>query len=520
LALVLAVVFGLAMTGCAGVQQAGGGSGPRAAGGGGAPAVGNADAVVRALGGKATVDGATVTLTADAAPRGRVDVPGGVTLIVPEDVTLDLTAAGVALELRHGAVLTVDGTVKARGHGDRGNNRVDGSLRIGDGEVVINGSGTIRLASKGELLNVGSGRKLTLDGAILTGLEDNDRSLVDVNNGGEFILKSGAITGNTRVSDDWANGGGVNVHKAAFTMEGGQISGNAASGKGGSGGGGVFVGGGSVFTMNGGAITLNRATGNTGDAHGGGVGVQRGRFVMRGGSIAGNAAQGDTGDNNYGGGVSVEGGEFLMSGGAIKENAVTGGKWAIGGGAYVSGLLDEGEDVSFVMSGGAVSGNVAKGKTGGSGGGLSLRLGDFTMSGGMISLNSAQGGEGQAGGVKVDGGVFTMRGGTIGGNSAEGSVERYGAGVCLDAVRGRKSTFTLSGGTIYGSAAAAKAGANANETRDGSGKPAAGPGAALYAGDSAAKWGEGGVYTKGGVPQAGGSDIGNTDATLIATPAK
>jgi hypothetical protein len=32
------------------------------------------------------------------------------------------------------------------------------------------------------------------------------------------------------------------------------------------------------------------------------------------------------------------------------------------------------------------------------------------------------------------------------------------------------------------------------------------------------KWGTGGTYTKGGVSQRGGSDIGSTDDTLIAVP--
>jgi hypothetical protein len=35
-----------------------------------------------------------------------------------------------------------------------------------------------------------------------------------------------------------------------------------------------------------------------------------------------------------------------------------------------------------------------------------------------------------------------------------------------------------------------------------------------------AKWGTGGTYTKGGVSQTGGSDIGTTADTLIAVPGK
>ena len=47
-----------------------------------------------------------------------------------------------------------------------------------------------------------------------------------------------------------------------------------------------------------------------------------------------------------------------------------------------------------------------------------------------------------------------------------------------------------------------------------------GTNAALYAiSSTTAKWGTGGTYTKGGVPQSGGSDIGNLNDTLIAIPA-
>jgi hypothetical protein len=147
-------------------------------------------------------------------------------LTVPVGITLDLTAEGASFELRDGVALTVDGTVNASGHGGQGKGWVAGGLRIGDGTTVINGSGTIRLRIKGRLLNVGSDqstRQLTLDGVTLVGWEDNNDSLVEVNNGGALVLKSGAITGNTRAG--WTDGGGVSVRKGVFRMEGGAIYG-------------------------------------------------------------------------------------------------------------------------------------------------------------------------------------------------------------------------------------------------------------------------------------------------------
>jgi hypothetical protein len=185
---------------------------------------------------KATVSGDTVTLT------GGVRLEN-TALTVPEGVTLDLTADGAELELQDGAVLIVNGTVNARGHGDHGDGWVEGSLRIGEGAAAINGSGTINLKSKGRLLNIGSDKELkqlTLDGVTLVGLPDNDQPLVGIYENSEFIMKSGKITGNTRNDKDWASGGGLEVNRGTFTMEGGEISGNAAKGeRGGSGGGGL-----------------------------------------------------------------------------------------------------------------------------------------------------------------------------------------------------------------------------------------------------------------------------------------
>ncbi|MDR1862520.1 MAG: hypothetical protein LBQ67_01225 [Treponema sp.] len=94
--------------------------------------------------------------------------------------------------------------------------------------AAVNGSGTIRLAGKGYLLNIGSGRalrQLTLEGVTLVRLPDNDRPLVGVHNGGTLVMKSGAITDNTRIDDEWPSGGGVEIG------EGGVISGKSANGK-------------------------------------------------------------------------------------------------------------------------------------------------------------------------------------------------------------------------------------------------------------------------------------------------
>jgi hypothetical protein len=291
--------------------------------------------------GSAEVSGGTVTLS------GWVGLKKALT--VPEGVTLDLTAEGAALELQDGAVLTVNGTVKTSGHGDHGKGWVEGGLRVGDGAAVINGSGTINLKGKGRILNIGSDkgkRQLTLDGVTLAGLPDNDHSLVGICVNGAIILKSGAIMGNTYTSDEWAGGGGVEVHKGTFTMEGGEISGNTAQGNDGSRGGGVRIGEESVFTMSGGTISGNTAKGGEW-VSGGGVVVTNATFIMTNGTIAGNRSAGKEWKNSNSGGVRVQGAAvFTMSGGEITGNTTSEG----GGGVLVD------NDSTFTMEGGTIYG--------------------------------------------------------------------------------------------------------------------------------------------------------------------
>ncbi|MDR2491815.1 MAG: hypothetical protein LBD20_10495 [Spirochaetaceae bacterium] len=236
--------------------------------------------------------GAKVTLT------GKVELKK--TLTVPAGVTLDIVAKTAQLALHDGAKLTVDGTVNASGNSlevkvnDRGNYESTTSVGIGiyggGGRTLINGSGTIRLQSKGALLfNVQDGHELTLDGVTLIGLKNNDSPLVKTGTG-RLYMKSGVITGNTNTGDEyWSGGGGVVVSGSDFEMEGGTITGNSA-------------------------------------ARGGGVYIYEGQFNMSGNaSVSGNIAK------NEGGGVSV-GGRFSMSGNASVSGNTS---MADGGGVFI-----------------------------------------------------------------------------------------------------------------------------------------------------------------------------------------
>ncbi|MDR2922253.1 MAG: hypothetical protein LBU85_02780 [Treponema sp.] len=113
------LVMALALAACGSTAQAGGG----------ASALSGASGLVSALGGKAKVDGTTVTLTDTVTPTGFVDVENAV-LVVPEGITLDMTAKHARLVLKDGAALTVNGTVNANAEGI-----------VIDGAVTINGRG-------------------------------------------------------------------------------------------------------------------------------------------------------------------------------------------------------------------------------------------------------------------------------------------------------------------------------------------------------------------------------------------
>jgi hypothetical protein len=264
--------------------------------------------------GIATVNGATVTLTAGLTPSS---------LTVPAGVTLDVTAHGAGIMLRD-ATLTVNGTVNTAldfGTSSSGNNWEAPSIRLEDRAswAAIDGSGTINQKGKGSLLNVSGNRTLTLDGVTLAGVADNNAPLVQVNGGGDFVMKSGAITGNTNIGEN-AHGGGVKVNNGGvFTMEGGTVSGNTTNGgdENSSTGAGVRVENGGEFTLKDGTISGNTAKSVTGFAGGAGVNTG-GIFTMEGGTISGNTA---INYSSHGGGVRVTGGVFTLKGGTIYGNS-------------------------------------------------------------------------------------------------------------------------------------------------------------------------------------------------------
>jgi hypothetical protein len=247
--------------------------------------------------GSASASGNTVTLLANLSLTVDITAPPGVTLVVPSGITLDLATNHKSITLDNNAVLTVDGVVNTEAAHDKDGNPIGGNGRLlvdsaAGSAATINGIGVVHLKSRGRLLQIDSGKELTLDGAILDGLmtagtatgknitlppdyadsADNDAHLVYISPGGTFTMEDGEICGNRQC--------GLNVG-GSFTMNGGVIHSNVAM----TDGGGLIVNGG-TFTMNGGVIRNNRAN------YGGGVRLwgPTATFIMAGGTVYGGGA--------------------------------------------------------------------------------------------------------------------------------------------------------------------------------------------------------------------------------------
>jgi hypothetical protein len=356
--------------------------------------------------------------------------------------------------------------------------------------VTIDGGGrAVTLTGTGSLIAVGNNVTLVLRNITLSGRGNksdisnrNNAALVQVENKGKLELETGV-----RITANYSRpsfGGGVDVNfGGAFTMNGGEISGNTADSSDSAAGGGVYVDTGGTFTMNGGEISGNTAsssssTSSFSDAYGGGVCVDTGgTFTMNGGEISGNTASSLSfyaASYSYGGGVYANG-TFIMSGGKISGNTADSysyssySSYSRGGGVYA------GSSGTFTMSGGEISDNTATTTTSFSaasysyGGGVYAN-GAFAMSGGKISGNKASitssfdtpattsssyRSDAYGGGVCANG-TFTMSGGEISGNTADSSSlsyyyspYSYGGGVCVYT----SGNFVMNGGEISGNIA-------------------------------------------------------------------
>jgi len=305
--------------------------------------------------------------------------------------------------------------------------------------IGIGSEKIIDLYGKGSLFDIQNEVTLILDENItLRGISNNNASLVKVNQGGNLILNS-----RTKIINN-ISGGGINVDRGYFIMNGGEISGNSSSF-----GGGVYINN-STFIMNEGEISGNfkDTSTSTSDASGGGVYVSNGTFIMNNGKISGNSV--NFSNSTTGGGVYVSG-TFTLNDGEISGNSLRGYYTSNGGGVFIS-------NGTFTMNGGKILGNTSAMYSGGiynasNGGGVYVSpTGTFIMNGGEISGNSSSNG----GGVGVGAGIFIMNNGEISSNSSSSryssslGTSSYGGGVYV--ING---VFTMIGGKILANSSSA-----------------------------------------------------------------
>jgi D-alanine-D-alanine ligase-like ATP-grasp enzyme len=342
---------------------------------------------------------------------------------------------------------------------------------------------TVSLSSNGALFTVESGVTLTLGNNItLKGRSSNTSALIQVDSDGALVMQSGSkISGNTNTSSD-GYGGGVQVNGGAFTMGGGEISGNSAF----IAGGGVYVSSGTFTKHSGGIIYGADASGTLKNTAANGFGY--GHAV---------SVSGDRRDLTVSTGESLDSTKGGTAGGWtesklnlplteslawLSANAVEGGTYTVtvSGDEIVapSTLSYSGKTVSITLLGDSAERTVSLSSSGALftvGNGVTLKLGNnITLqgrtgnntsalvrvdSGGALVMQSGskisgnRNSNGYGGGVYVSGGEFTMNGGVVSGNTATASYSSssssgYGGGVYASS-----GTFTMSGGVISGNTA-------------------------------------------------------------------
>jgi hypothetical protein len=175
------------------------------------------------------------------------------------------------------------------------------------GGVYVSGSGASSTMSGGEIISNTASR--SGGGVYVSG------------SGATSTMTNAEISGTQTCSAGGANGGGVHVDYATFTMNGGAISGNEALFEGSaSGGGGMFIKSG-TFTVNDGAISGNEALFEGGSSYGGGVYVGSGAFTKSGGTIYGDTnTDPDNGNTTDDTAANGNGHAVYVSSGSRKRN--------------------------------------------------------------------------------------------------------------------------------------------------------------------------------------------------------
>jgi len=248
-----------------------------------------------------------------------------------------------------------------------------------------------------EVAQNATGVNITLDGAIITGLGENQSALL-LNAGADVTLTLAAGTVNTLTGGtNWA---GIQTTSATLAIDGtGSLQargGYLAAGIGGFRVGSGGTNGGGTLTIHNGTIT---ATGGVGGAGiGGGYRGEGGAITIRGGVVT---ATGGVDGAGIGGGSGGEGGTITIRGGVV---TATGGDKGAGIGGGRGGAGDR-----VFINGGVVTATGGDRGAGIGGGGAGGAGGAVTISGGVVTATGVDGGAGIGAGVEGNsGGMLYM----------------------------------------------------------------------------------------------------------------
>lgn len=267
-----------------------------------------------------TMIGTTITNSRAAYRGGAVCVDSGSSFTLGQDSSITGCQAG-----RGGAVYVIDGSFTQTGNAtisDCSAFENAAFTNCGYGGAVYVAKGTYTLQS-GSVTN----NSATQNGIIY----------IANNNGAEFTMTKGEISGNTCKNGTIYQAGGT------MTLAGGSITGNTCTES----GGGVYQNGGSSLLLGNTNASQDVVISGNKAVNGAGWYINNGNCLMRGGNITGNKA------TKRGGGVCQSNGTLTVNGGDITTNNAP-----EGGGLCHSGG-------TFNFQGGGLYGNIATGDGGG-----------------------------------------------------------------------------------------------------------------------------------------------------------
>ena len=236
----------------------------------------------------------------------------------------------------NGGAFTMESGSKITGSRATGTTASGGAVYVAGGTFTMNGTAILQgntATTHGGGVHILSGGTFIMNGGTIDGTIGGTAGNTAENGGGVFVsggtfnMYDGTISGNTVTE----SGGGVCISGGTFTMsDSAVISGNTATRS----GGGVFVSGSGNFIMEGGTIGGTGGESHNSAENGGGVYIHKGAFTMSDGSISGNTATDNGGGVYVGDGTFTMSGGAVISKNFATSSSGSGGGVYVGGGTF------------------------------------------------------------------------------------------------------------------------------------------------------------------------------------------